>query len=343
MLVQDTSEFELIEALAKSIAAENAACVARLGRRGYRLRLGIGDDAAAWDVPRGTSVITTDTMVESVHFNTGQISWRDLGWKSLASNLSDIAAMGCMPLYTVVTLGLRGDLAVENLEEMYKGMVAACTNHGGAIVGGDIVKAPVFFISVAMEGVAIGTDGEPEDRALLSRFGAQPADQVAVTGTLGSSAGGLRMLVEGLDFSKDVADHLASAHNHPIPRVKEGWELVRAGVKAAIDISDGLIDDLGKLCEASGVGASVTAGRIPVDGHLKRAYPDEWLELALSGGEEYELLFTAPQDVMERTVTTLEVPVSVIGEIVADPLGVEVFDASGDVITVEQGGWNHFG
>jgi thiamine-monophosphate kinase len=341
MLVSEIGEFQLIDTLARTIANENERCLAQLTEHGFRVILGIGDDAAAWEGPPGVRVLTTDTMVENVHFIPDLISWGELGWKAMAVNLSDVAAMGCLPLYSVITLGLRGDLPVEGLAEMYSGMMEACRRCGGAIVGGDVVRSPVFFITVAMEGAAVSS-------ALLTRRSARPGDKIAVTGHLGCSGGGLRMLLEGRGgaetrpYNAETAQHLRDAHHRPMPRVPEGMALAQQGVIAAMDVSDGLVDDLGKLCKASGVGAVVHAERVPADELLRRAYPNDWLELALGGGEDYELLFTAPPGVMERAIAALDVPASIIGDIVAGPPQVTVLDGRGRPMAVKHGGWDHF-
>jgi len=328
MRVRDIGEFELIGHLAETLGALD---------RGPRLRVAIGDDAAAWDSPAGMTVLSTDTMVEGVHFNRDRTSWRDLGWKAMAVNLSDVAAMGCSPGYSVVTLGLHGGLPVDGLKEMYLGMADACRRFGGAAVGGDVVRSPVFFVTVAMTGMA--GDG---DTPLLLRGAARPGDQVAVTGSLGGSAGGLRMLAEGPVLDDKTGSYLRDAHNRPAPRVSEGAILRRDGVLAAIDISDGLVADLDKLCEASGVGAVVRSGLLPVDARLKAAFPQDWLSLALSGGEDYELLFTAPPRTMESAISALEIPSAIVGDIVAAPRGVSVLDRDGRPVAVERGGWDHF-
>ena len=328
MRVRDIGEFELIDLLAETLGTEDP---------GPHLRVAIGDDAAAWDGLAGATVLTTDTMVEGVHFALDRTSWRDLGWKAMAVNLSDVAAMGCAPAYSVVSLGLRGDLPVDGLTEIYLGMIDACRRFGGAVVGGDIVRSPVFFVTVAMTGMA-GGDGTP----LLLRAAARPGDRVAVTGSLGGSAGGLRMLAEGLAFENDTASYLRDAHNRPTPRVREGALLRRSGVLAAIDVSDGLVADLDKLCGASGVGAVVRSELLPVDERLRTAFPEEWLRLALSGGEDYELLFTAPPRTMDAALSALEIPATIVGDIVAGPRGASVLDPDGRPVTVESGGWDHF-
>ena len=245
MLVRDIGEFELIDTLAASIADANRTCIQSLDGHGLRMLRAIGDDAAAWHSPAGVRVFTTDTMVEGVHFDLRYTGWADLGWKALATNISDVAAMGCAPSYATVTLGLRGDIPVDGLVEMYRGMMDLTVEHGGAVIGGDIVKSPVFFISVSLEGIAEGND---ED-ALMLRDKAQVGDLIAVTGTLGGSAAGLQLLIEGADASGLASyEFLTLAHNRPVPRVKEAEALVKVGVRCAMDVSDGLVDDLGKLC-----------------------------------------------------------------------------------------------
>ncbi len=335
MLVGDAGEFRVIEALARTIAGDNDRNIDRLSKRGFRLRLSIGDDAAAWDAPAGVRVFTTDTMVEGVHFSLDTIGWRDLGWKAMAVNHSDIAAMGCTPLYAIVTLGLRGDIPVEGLAEMYRGMMDLCGKFGGAVVGGDIVRSPAFFVTVALQGTA------DEGATLLTRDAARAGDQIAVTGHLGCSGGGLRVLTEGLSVDEEAATHLKDAHNRPQPRVGQGAVLVQKGVRAAMDVSDGLVNDLEKMCEASGVGARVRLEDVPADDALKAAFPDDWPDLALGGGEDYELLFTAPADVIER-IGNLDVPVSIIGDIVDGPPLVQVLDSAGNRMELGHGGWDHF-
>ncbi|MBM3933480.1 MAG: thiamine-phosphate kinase [SAR202 cluster bacterium] len=336
MLVRDTGEFALIDRLAKVIAARQAKTPAS----GHRLEVGIGDDAAVWSGPAGATIATTDTMVDGVHFLEGEVEWRDLGWKSMASNLSDIAAMGGAPLYALITLGLRGDLPVDGIAAMYEGMLDALDAHGGAIVGGDIVSSPVFFITVSLTGAAqLSPAGAP---LLLRRDAARPGDLIAVTGPLGCSGGGLRVVLEGLSLDPATSAHLRAAHYRPTPRVREGAALARHGVLAGMDISDGLFDDLGKLCRTSGVGARVQASSIPIDDTLRSAFPDHCLSLALSGGEDYELLVAAPARIIESVIRAGKVPLHVIGEIVSREQGVKVLGPDGQDISPRRGGWDHF-
>ena len=343
MRVGELGEFRLIDKLARLVGERESGLDDRAVAEGFRLRLSIGDDAAAWDGRAGTTVITTDTLVEGVHFRLPDIGWADLGWKAMAVNLSDVAAMGCAPLYSVVTLGLSSQLPVDGIVEMYRGMLEACRVHGGAIVGGDIVRSSALFVTVAMVGAApVWERGDSSEQPILTRGSARHGDKIAVTGDLGRSSGGLRMLQGGLRFDENTTHRLTEAHSRPTPRVAEGMVLARHGVTAAMDISDGLVADLGKLCEASDVGATLRSDLVPVHDSLKQAYPDDWLSLGLSGGEDYELLFSAPAGLMGDVAEAVEVPVTVIGDIVAGRPGVSVVDQDGAPVTVERGGWDHF-
>ena len=339
MFVGNIGEFELIDRLESSIRVRNSAQIDRLRDCGVEVVLGIGDDAAAWRYPEATIVSTTDTMVENVHFRLETTPWRQLGWKALASNLSDVGAMGCQPTFALVTLGLPGDTPIAGLSQMYLGMMDALEYTGGALIGGDIVRSDTFFVSVALEGLA--ATGHP----VLRRDGANAGDAVAVTGHLGCSAGGLRLLLDstsGSDLDVATTGHLVSAHNSPQPRVEEGSALRRLGVRCAMDVSDGLTADLAKVCAASGVAARIEAARIPADSYLKVAFPDDWLQLALSGGEDYELVFTADDATMDEVRRELGGMVTVIGRTYNTGDGVTVTDESGREIEVGSAGWDHF-
>lgn len=336
MRVRDIGEFRLIELLADALHADG---LSSPRSPAWTLRQGVGDDAAVWDASSGTRVLSTDTMVDGVHFELGRIAWRDLGWKIMAVNLSDIAAMGCAPACSVVTLGLPGDLPVDGLVEMYRGMADASSVYGGTVVGGDVVRSPVFFVTAAMEGTpVVASDGED---VVLLRNAAQVGDIVAVTGVLGDSAGGLRMLRDGRPFDGESA-RLANAHFRPSPRIAVGQEIARAGGRAAIDVSDGLLGDLAKLCDASGVGAVVRAQDVPASPVLKDRFPNDWLSLALSGGEDYELLFAAPEKVALDVRDAVSVPVTIVGEIVDSSRGIVVVDECGRTTQTGAGGWDHF-
>ena len=339
MLVQDVGEFELIALLESSIRQRNSARIDALRERGIDVKLGIGDDAAAWTHPALTVVSTTDTMVDGVHFTADTIGWRDLGWKAMASNLSDVAAMGCAPTLALVTLGLRGDIPVDGLKAMYSGMMDACEANGCAIAGGDIVRSDTLFVTVALQGVT-GPNATP-----LTRGTASDGDALAVTGHLGSSAGGLRLLLdpdESHDISQETRAHLVAAHNRPTPRTQAGLMLRKLGIRCAMDVSDGLVSDVEKLCAASKVSASIDIDAVPVHPFLKETFPDSWSQLALTGGEDYELVFTADQSTMRAVANELGDLVTVIGSIQPGDGRVKVEDASGRTVGIESTGWDHF-
>ncbi len=329
-MIRDLGEFGLIRSIQELVCEGQQ----QSGDDDFRLLLGIGDDAAAWRTPEATELATTDTLVDGVHFRHDITSWEDLGWKSMAVNLSDIAAMGGRPLYALVTLGLTQDTGVEDVRDLYRGMLAACRAYGCRIAGGDIVRSPVDFVTVAMTGAA--------REVTLRRSAARPGDSIAVTGPLGSAAGGLQALLQGSLPHNESGRHLHDALNRPVPRLDACDTLISCGVKAAMDVSDGLVDDLAKLCEASGVGAVVEAGRVPASDHLRDTYPEGWLRLALNGGEDYELLFTGADAAVEAAVTTLT-NAAVVGRIVAEHPGrVRVVDESGADVPLDRSGWDHF-
>ena len=340
MLARDIGEFELIALLESEIRERNRRQIHKLRNLGVEVALGIGDDAAAWKYPAGIVVSTADAMVEGVHFKIGATPWADLGWKAMASNLSDVGAMGCAPTFALVTLGVRGDLPVGGLRDMYGGMMDACEYAGGALIGGDVVRSETFFVSVALEGVGVS------DGPVLSRRAAKPGDMLGVTGRLGSSAGGLALLLEegsGDGLSRESREGLVKAHNRPVPRVAEGRALRRLGVRCAMDVSDGLLTDLSKLCAASGVSATVELDSLPTDGGLKAAFPDRWRDMALGGGEDYELIFTADSDTMQSAMSALGKVVSVIGRIERGGRPVRVVDGEGREVSAASAGWDHFG
>ncbi len=334
MLIRDLGEFGVIDLLNRMVV-EGRIIQDGLPCSGVKLLVDTGDDTAAWNAGDATELFTTDTVVEGVHFTRETTPWRDLGWKSLASNISDIAAMGGLPTHSLVTLGLPPDTAVADLEDLYRGMLEICNQFGVFIVGGDMVRSPVAFITVALSGV---TGGKP----LLRSTGKQ-GDAIAVTGYLGSSAGGLKLMLEGLAASGEAAEHLRNAHRRPVPDVAAGRVLAESGVATAMDVSDGLCDDLGKLCRASGVAAEIEASRVPIHPLLRQAFPEECLGMALNGGEDYKLMFTGPPGQVEAVSALLPHPATVVGRITdGEPGRVKVLDSSGAEMPSNRRGWDHF-
>lgn len=328
MDVSDLGEFGLIERLRAALPAVPS----------DRLIVGAGDDAAVWRSGRGYTIATTDTMVAGVHFLPGAVDWRDVGWKALAANISDVAAMGGAPAFALVTLCLPPDTPVDAVDALYAGLRECAEAYGVTIAGGDIVSAPVFAITVALAGdAALDARGAP---LLLRRNAAQRADIVAVTGALGGSAGGLRALIEGTPAT-DATRRLIARHMRPQPRVDAGRAAIECGIACAIDISDGLAQDLGHICEASRVAAELRLACIPLDSDLAAAYPEDAVTMAATGGEDYELLLVGAEGAIARASAVLPVPLTVVGRIVEGVPCVRVLDAGGAEVTLAASGWDH--
>ncbi len=334
MKVSDLGEFGLIDLLSKMAYGAQDKEVGAW----QQLILGIGDDAAAWYGNDSIQLATVDSLIQDVHFNLEITSWEELGWRALAANLSDIAAMGGWPRYALVSLALPDDTEVEDVTALYQGMIALAQRFEVAIVGGDTSSAPLLVINITILGSTKG-----RDKQLLTRSAAKPGEQVAVTGYLGASAAGLAVLTKHLSLEAEAAASLKQAFLQPNPRVTEGQILVEHGVRAAIDISDGLISDLKHICKASQVSARIETDRVPVQPAVKANFGDRALELALAGGEDYELLFTASAGVIAQIKTATSCPITVIGETTAGKAGeITLVDGKGNPVNLPQAGWEHF-
>jgi len=331
--------------------------LAELGERGLIARLrqrlpapgpdvlvGIGDDAAAIRWGEGTLLLTTDTLLEGIHFRRTTATLRDIGAKAIAVNVSDIAAMGGEPRYALLALALPPTLAVADVDELYAGIQDMARQHGVTVVGGDTCAAPDgVVLSVTLVGRVLG--------APLRRNGARVGDAVMVTGSLGASAAGLALLERGPGaLAPAIVEAVVRPHRVPTPRVAESG-LIRASgwATAMIDLSDGLATDVRHIATESGVGARIDVDALPVSEATRataRALDVDPLEWALSGGEDYELLFTAApdratdlaRDVTARTGT----PVHWIGEIRPPADGIRFVNRSGRPRAVAPG-FDHFG
>jgi thiamine-monophosphate kinase len=329
--VSEIGEFGLIDLLAEMANAprDNRTASWR------QLLIGIGDDAAAWQCPGSVQVATVDSLVQGVHFPAEVVSWSDLGWKALAVNLSDIAAMGALPRYGLVALSLPGDTEVASVTDLYRGLLELAQTYGVAVIGGNISRAPLLCITITV----LGETGP--DNLLLTRGAARVGDLVAVTGNLGAAAAGLKMITGNLQYDPLTAEALRRAFYRPKPRVAEGRLLAENGVKAAIDISDGLVADLGHICRASKVSARIELEQVPAAAAVREHFGEQALDLALTGGEDYELLFTASTEVIAAVKDKAACPVTVIGQI-ASRGGVALYDGRGERVDYTQKGWEHF-
>ena len=293
---------------------------------------GIGDDAAVCEVPDGMQlVISTDTLIAGVHFPADTAA-ADIGYKSLAVNLSDIAAMGAEPCWFSLALSIPA-MDWTWLESFSEGLLQLANEHTLQLIGGDTTQGPLA-ITITVHGLV------PKGRALL-RSQAKAGDDIWVTGSIGDAAAALRQWQAGGMQSMKLRYRL----DRPTARVAAGLA-VRNYAHAMIDISDGLAQDLGHILQASGVGAELELGRIPVSGSLLDFHPDDnqrW-HLQLRGGDDYELCFTAPPShalAIEQALADCGVSASVIGHISAEP-GLRCLTPDGELFDMSQAGYQHF-
>jgi len=292
------------------------------------LVVGIGDDAAVFDFGSRPTVITVDTQVEGVHFRRELISCRDIGRRAMTAAASDIWAMASMPSASTVALNLPPDFSDEDFRELIDGLAGAARATGARVIGGNLSKGQALSVTTTVFGLPIARP--------ITRGGAQPGDCVYVTGTLGSAALGFAILdAERTDL--EHAERFIERWRRP-PLNGYAAKTLATVATAAVDVSDGCLQDLQHLCTASAVGATLLASALPTapeHATISEALGLDPLELALAGGEDYELLFTAPASSDAEAVATN------IGEITAGN-GVDVIDAEGRPVLVKRSGFRHF-
>jgi thiamine-monophosphate kinase len=314
-----------------------------LSGSGSEVLVGPGDDAAVVRPGGADIVLTTDMLVEGVHFDRSLISARDLGYKAMVVNVSDVAAMGASPRHALVSLAIPGPTETAWTVELFGGMRTACDEYALSLVGGDLSSGREVVIAVTVTGEV------PHGRAVL-RSGAKPGERIVVTGWLGASAAGLALARERRHDAlvADWGHELLDAHFRPVARVGEGQALAQAGAGAMMDLSDGLALDLARLCAESGVGARVDLSAIPVAAAVRQFAVEvggaEPIDLAMSGGEDYELLATLERGGVERARRKLEerfgVPLTDIGEI-TEGSGLVAVGTDGSERPLEPKGWDH--
>ncbi len=303
-----------------------------------KVLVGIGDDAAVIKGREGYSYLfTTDTLVENVHFRWEFVHPYQVGWKALAVNASDIAAMGGYPVFALVTFGIPTSFLSSRVKEVYKGLVDLSTRLNLEISGGDIVRSRIFFISISVVG-------EVEAGRAVLRSGAKPGDSVYLTGDIGRAATGFLSLKEGKKLHLPSAtDSLRRRWLMPFPRIKEAREIAMGGVATAmIDLSDGLSSDLYHILEESGVGAEIWEKNLPIASETEKVCHElnrSPLEVALHGGEDYELLFTAPATTNVEKIVSFQV--TRIGKIL-EGSGLFLLNKKGERKKLKSGGWDHF-
>lgn len=335
MQISDLGEFGLIDRIRS-----------RINSYGQDVQIGIGDDVAVLKPSAGHLLLATcDVQVEGVHFLRDRITPFQLGRKAAAINISDIAAKGGSPRHLLISLALPGDTPVEFVDELYRGLQDEASRAGAVIVGGNTARS--------LAGVTIDVTllGEVDPDGLLLRSGARVGDRVLVTGTLGRSAAGLALLLHPeVRVREEPAQDVLTAHLTPTPRLREGR--VISGMRAAtamLDVSDGLASDIGHICEASSVGVRIHSAWVPLSDStiaVAEQTSQDPLRLALFGGEDYELLFTAPADQARQlalaVTTETGTPVTDIGEIVPASEGRTLVLPDGTVVPLLPQGWDHF-
>ena len=308
----------------------------------------VGDDAAVLSAPAlGQSlVVTTDVLVDGVHFSDHTTSPEDVGWRAAAANLSDLAAMGASPLGITVGLSVNGDVAVTWVEQLYQGLTQCLEQYNTPIVGGDVCRSPVITLSITAFGQVF-------PNRILRRCAAQVGDAIVVTGVHGASRAGLELLINP-EFAQNLSQAerslLTQAHQRPKPRLDVLpilWEMLDSQLPipvAGMDSSDGLADAVIQLCRASGVGARIERTSIPLPPVLSQLVSLQTLDWALYGGEDFELVLCLPNKLAEALVEQLGDGAAIIGKITAEQQ-VWLTDSIGtyaeEVLTLSSG-FQHF-
>lgn len=294
---------------------------------------GIGDDGAVIQFPQGPYVLVQDAMVEHVHFEFSFVDPYHVGKKAVYVNISDVLSMGALPLYFLVTIGITSKMTSKDITRLYRGMRQAAKEFGAVMIGGDTTESKHdFFIDVSMVGRII-------TRTYLGRNKAKAGDLIAVTGFLGESAYGLHLFLEGKapkGFNRFLKRYASPKPPYPV------WkELMKHDItEAMMDISDGLVIDLGRMMTESHKGAVIHLEKLPIPAILRKKNKEM---LALSGGEDYQLLFTFPEHKLETVnrITLQGHPISIIGEVL-EGKGVRVL-SGGKTFAVPVKGYEHFG
>jgi thiamine-monophosphate kinase len=312
---------------------------------------GIGDDAAVYRVgDEQVHILTTDTLTEGIHFDRSFMPMEHLGFKAMSVNVSDVVAMNAQPRYATVTIGLSQQVTVEMVETIYEGVKEACDAYDVTVVGGDTVSAHALSLSVTVVG-------EAQEENVVYRSGAQVGDKLCVTGDIGASYAGLKVLVrnrkqleeQGEDFQPnlDPFSYVIRRHLAPPAQLKTVRDWAEAGVTphALIDISDGLASEVHHICEASDVGAQLYEPALPIDPETRNTatdFGDDVGVYALFGGEDYELVFTLPEEDLDALDPQ---SYTVIGDVESpeDPeRPVLIQRADGETVPLQPGGFDHF-
>lgn len=325
--LKDLGEINLIKHLQNTISYSHPSII-----------VGIGDDAAIIKNSFDKYLVaTTDALVEDIHFNLKTFTPYQIGWKAAASNLSDIAAMGANPKHLLISMGLPEDLTLSFWNEIYRGIKKLSSNYGVCIIGGNIVKSPKLFISITLLG-------EVAKDSYITRRGAKIGEKLVVTGYLGNSQAGLNILEHKIHLNKEAKKFLVNKHLLPQPKIKEGLIISKNKLASCmIDISDGLSGELYKLKEENKVGFRIFEEKLPCSPALKLFCENSntnFVEIALSGGEDYELLFTCEENKL-KILQEAGVNFFVIGEVTSEK-EIKIINKEGKAKIIEKSGYEHF-
>lgn len=316
------------------------------------LVLGISDDAAVYrPTPGKVQLLTTDAFVEGIHFDLSFTSFKHLGWKTIIANISDIAAMGGVPRYATIALSIPKKISVEMIEEFYQGAAFACKKYSCLIVGGDTTT------SMANMTISVAMLGEANERDVRYRKDAKPGEYICVTGHLGASVAGLKILKREKErfakstakdeFKPNLEPYIEAVEKHlmPKPRLDLSRILIeKVKIGALIDISDGLASEVHHICNNSSVGASIYEHNIPLQSItqlIAKEFSESPIDYALYGGEDYELLFTISDEEYEK-LDKLTNDVTIIGRITERDKGIELIREQGEHEPLRFAGYNHF-
>jgi len=333
----DIGEFGLIDRIDKLLREE--------GSQLPEDTLGIGDDCASF-IPRPEYeiLVTCDSIVEGRHYLPRFISPIDLGRRAMDLNISDIGAMGGHTLYALVSLGLRADTPVKNVEAMYRGFIAELNPFDAAIIGGNLTKSEgANFIDITLIG-------EIESGKSVRRSTAKPGNTILVTGYPGQAAAGLQILLKPIPFDDVISHPLVQAYNTPSHRAHEGEAVARSGLATAmIDTSDGLLGDLGHICDESGVGARLNQENLPISSALREAAEQmkhKPVDFVLQDSDDYELIITCPPEHVARIrslITSLShIFVSKVATTTEKTDGIKLISRDGIPRDISPSGWDHF-
>jgi thiamine-monophosphate kinase len=319
-----------------------------LGKEGIQtpgITMGIGDDAAAF-MPRAgyELVVTCDSVVEGRHYLPGRITSFNLGRRAMALNISDIGAVGGKPLYALVSLGLKGDTPVANVEDMYRGFISELNPFEASVIGGNLTKSGNgIFIDITLIG-------EVEQGKIVRRSTARAGDVILVTGYPGQAAAGLQLLLNSRPTEDFNSHPLVRVYNTPSHKAREGQAIAQSGYATSmIDTSDGFIGDLGHICQESGVGAVLIQEKLPLSGDLRHAATELGLDpydLILKDSDDYELIITCSSRHVDRIRSVVssisDIPVSEVGSITDASCGVKLVLPDGTQHEIAAAGWDHF-